>query len=98
MSNAGYKAMGFLFIGGLSWYTGLKFWQPIVIEQLKKDHSLRDDVYINEDFDDQPKSWQDLKDKVAQALERPEPPQERQLNSRVALSTSSSQDESSLSK
>lgn len=38
-----------------------------ISEQLKKDGNLREDVYYK-DYSDQPKSWQDLKDKVKETL------------------------------
>ncbi|SGZ54398.1 CIC11C00000003448 [Sungouiella intermedia] len=62
MSGRGGKALTVMAAVAISWYTGVKFWQPLVIEQLKKDGNLRDDIYVN-DKDDLPKSWQDVKDR-----------------------------------
>ncbi|CAH2353143.1 hypothetical protein CLIB1423_09S03730 [[Candida] railenensis] len=69
MSSPGAKAITVVFVGIVSWYGALKFWQPIVIEQLKKDGNLKEGIFVPED--DQPKSWQDLKDKVNIALHPP---------------------------
>ncbi|OVF04698.1 hypothetical protein A9F13_26g00528 [Clavispora lusitaniae] len=67
MSGRGGKALTLVAVGAIGWYTGVKFWQPIIVEQLKKDGNLRDDVYVK-DYSDQPKSWQDVKDKVKETL------------------------------
>lgn len=39
-----------------------------ISEQLKKDGNLRDDVYVS-DYDDQPSSWQDVKDTLSRTLD-----------------------------
>ncbi|CUM54787.1 unnamed protein product [Debaryomyces tyrocola] len=72
MSSAGGKALTICLVAGLSWYTGVKFWQPLIIDRLQQDGNLRDDVYIR-DTSDQPKSWSDLKEKVKTTLHPNDP-------------------------
>lgn len=48
-----------------------------VSEQLRKDGNLRDDIYIA-DADDQPKSWQDVRNSVNTLL-HPETADKQQL-------------------
>lgn len=82
MSGKGGKALTVMAAVAISWYTGVKFWQPLVMyvlngylphtlltlsEQLKEDGNLRTDIYVN-DKDDLPKSWQDIKDKWKDAV------------------------------
>lgn len=31
MSSPGAKVLTILFVGGLSWYSGIKFWQPLIM-------------------------------------------------------------------
>lgn len=38
-----------------------------ISEQLKKDGNLREDLYVRE-FDDQPRSWQDVRNTLKRAL------------------------------
>ncbi|KGR01219.1 hypothetical protein MEM_06168 [Candida albicans L26] len=53
-------------------YFGINFWKPIIIEQLEKDGNLRKDIEIDHrnsntsgsEAIDQPKSWQDLRQKI----------------------------------
>lgn len=52
-------------------------------DQLKKDGNLRDDVYI-QDTSDQPKSWEDLKKKVRNAL-HPDMDKKNERNSTNSL-------------
>lgn len=84
-SNGAMKAVTVLLFGTVSWYAGIKFWQPIVMyvllhesfilmslltynsERLRKDGTLRDDVYIPEE-EPQPQSWQDVRDSVKATL------------------------------
>lgn len=84
-SNGAMKAVTVLLFGTVSWYAGIKFWQPIVMyvyymrvlffnvlltyysERLRKDGTLRDDVYIPEQ-EPQPQSWQDVRDSVKATL------------------------------
>lgn len=61
MSGRGGKALTILAVSVLSWYSAVKFWKPIVVDQLKKDGALRTDIEIEVSEDDQPKSWEDLK-------------------------------------
>lgn len=35
MSSLGAKALTVLFVGGMSWYAGLKFWQPLVMYEYR---------------------------------------------------------------
>ncbi|RCK63496.1 Protein ECM19 [Candida viswanathii] len=48
-------------------YFGVNFWKPIVIEQLRKDGNLREDIKIDqaamEEEAQQPKSWSELRQK-----------------------------------
>ncbi|KAK8440787.1 hypothetical protein ACI3LY_000932 [Candidozyma auris] len=67
MSGRGGKALTIIAIGAIGWYTGVKFWQPLIVEQLKKDGNLRDDIYIRE-VDDQPSSWNDVKTTLKETL------------------------------
>ncbi|KAF3990139.1 hypothetical protein FT663_01511 [Candidozyma haemuli var. vulneris] len=60
MSGRAGKAITVVAVGAIGWYTGVN-------EQLKKDGNLRDDVYVR-DFDDQPKSWQDVRNTVKETL------------------------------
>ncbi|ODV80291.1 uncharacterized protein CANTADRAFT_34183, partial [Suhomyces tanzawaensis NRRL Y-17324] len=66
--GAGGKALTIVFVSVLSWYTGLKFWKPIVIEHLKQEDRLRKDIEIEYDENEQPKSWEDLRNKVKETL------------------------------
>ncbi|ODV64985.1 hypothetical protein HYPBUDRAFT_114862 [Hyphopichia burtonii NRRL Y-1933] len=74
MSSPGAKAITVLAVIGVGWYTGVKFWQPLIIEQLRKDGNLRDDVYIH-DTSDTPKSWEDVRAKWKSVVnpEKPDP-------------------------
>ncbi|EGV66339.1 hypothetical protein CANTEDRAFT_117073 [Yamadazyma tenuis ATCC 10573] len=63
MSGNGIKALSFLLVGSISWYAGVKFWQPLIVEQLKKDGNLRTDVEIPE-IETQPESWEDVKSSI----------------------------------
>ncbi|CUM67459.1 uncharacterized protein PRCAT00005155001 [Priceomyces carsonii] len=88
MSNGAVKAITILFVGGLSWYAGLKFWQPLVIDQLRKDDNLRNDIYIR-DTSDQPASWSDLKEKVRETLHpNVQDPKETQVKTDLVKETS----------
>ncbi|CAH6721224.1 hypothetical protein CLIB1444_05S06326 [[Candida] jaroonii] len=63
MSRSGIKALTLLAVGSLSWYAGMKFWQPLIIEQLKKDGHLRDDIEVPEPSN-VPETWDDVKESV----------------------------------
>ncbi|CAK7896108.1 hypothetical protein CAAN1_03S01926 [[Candida] anglica] len=73
MSGNGGKILGYIFVGAMSWYGGMKFWQPIIIDQLRQDGNLREDVFIP-DTSDQPTSWTDLQDKIKDAIHPPDEP------------------------
>ncbi|KAI5957082.1 hypothetical protein KGF54_000010 [Candida jiufengensis] len=53
-----------------SWWFGINFWKPLVLEQLDKDGNLRKD-YNYEKPEDELKNWNDLKQKW-KAFENPE--------------------------
>ncbi|EGW33884.1 uncharacterized protein SPAPADRAFT_148071 [Spathaspora passalidarum NRRL Y-27907] len=63
MSSNGAKVLAIVFAGAVSWYTGVKFWKPIVVESLEKRGMLRDDIDIGYVDRDQPESWKDVVDK-----------------------------------
>lgn len=68
MSGRAGKAITVVAVGAIGWYTGVKFWQPLIVEQLKKDGNLKEGIYVR-DYDDQPKSWQDVKDTLSKILD-----------------------------
>ncbi|KAI3402291.1 hypothetical protein KGF56_004861 [Candida oxycetoniae] len=45
-----------------SWYFGVNFWRPLIIEQLAKDGNLREDINIEKPMEEM-KSWNDLRQK-----------------------------------
>ncbi|RLV92357.1 hypothetical protein JA1_003230 [Spathaspora sp. JA1] len=71
MSSSGGKAITILFVGAVSWYTGVKFWKPIVIESLEKRGLLRDDIDIGPVDRDQPTSWSDVVQKYKEFVHPP---------------------------
>ncbi|CAK9437417.1 uncharacterized protein LODBEIA_P17950 [Lodderomyces beijingensis] len=46
-----------------SWFFGVNFWKPLVVEQLEKDGNLRSDVHYEKPKVDI-KSWADLRQKL----------------------------------
>ncbi|KAK6453770.1 uncharacterized protein RJT20DRAFT_131198 [Scheffersomyces xylosifermentans] len=62
------KILTVVFVSVLSWYTGLKFWKPIVIEKLEEEGRLRKDIDLYYDKDEAPRDWEDLKMKVKTSL------------------------------
>ncbi|KAM9893840.1 hypothetical protein OXX79_009095 [Metschnikowia pulcherrima] len=61
MSARGGKAFSLVAVGAIGWYTGVKFWRPLIIEQLEKDNNLDKNVVPIEYKDDAPQSWDDVK-------------------------------------
>lgn len=43
-----HKLLGLLVFSGLGVYSGIKFFEPLVVEQLRKDGNLRSDIAIPE--------------------------------------------------
>ncbi|OBA19913.1 hypothetical protein METBIDRAFT_32938 [Metschnikowia bicuspidata var. bicuspidata NRRL YB-4993] len=61
MSGIGGKAFSIIAVGAIGWYTGVKFWRPLIIEQLEKDNNLDKGLVPPEYVDDAPKNWEDVK-------------------------------------
>ncbi|CAI5755968.1 unnamed protein product [Candida verbasci] len=51
-----------------SWFFGINFWKPLIIEQLEKDGNLRSDMKVP-DYSDQPKSWDDIRQKFESVID-----------------------------
>ncbi|KAI5970692.1 hypothetical protein CANMA_000283 [Candida margitis] len=68
MSSSGGK----LVVGGVaiiaSWWFGVNFWKPLILEQLDKDGNLKD-KYKSEIPKDEVASWSDLKQKWAAVVD-----------------------------
>lgn len=68
MSSSGGK----LVVGGVaiiaSWWFGVNFWKPLILEQLDKDGNLKD-KYKSEVPKDEVASWSDLKQKWAAVVD-----------------------------
>ncbi|CAN3376547.1 hypothetical protein DIRU0_E32286 [Diutina rugosa] len=75
MSQAGTKALTIVAVSVLAWYSGMKFWKPIIIEKLREEGRLRDDV--NTEYDAPPTSWNDLKGKVSESIHGDDAPKPR---------------------
>ncbi|KAG7660950.1 uncharacterized protein J8A68_005470 [[Candida] subhashii] len=73
MSSAGGKGLVLLFVGAVSFYTGTKFWKPLIIDTLEKQGTLREDVDIGYVDREQPQSWKDLATRVKQTLSSDDP-------------------------
>lgn len=73
MAIDGHKIMTMLVVSGLGAYGGMKFFEPIIVEQLRKDGNLRTDIDIPE-FDkngdkiingvDQSAEWDKFREKL----------------------------------
>ena len=44
----GHRALSVLVFSGLGIYSGVKFFEPLVVEQLRKDGNLRSDIDVPE--------------------------------------------------
>lgn len=51
MGLNGHKILGIFVFSGLGVYSGVKFFEPLIVEQLRKDGNLRSDIPIPE-FDE----------------------------------------------
>jgi hypothetical protein len=51
MGVNGHRLLSVLVFSGLGVYSGVKFFEPLIVEQLRKDGNLRSDIPIP-DFDD----------------------------------------------
>ncbi|TID18151.1 hypothetical protein CANINC_003892 [Pichia inconspicua] len=73
MGLNGHKVLGVLVFSGLGVYSGVKFFEPLIVEQLRKDGNLRSDIPIPQ-FDengdkiingvDKSKEWKELHEKL----------------------------------
>jgi hypothetical protein len=46
MAISGHKLLSILVFSGLGVYSGVKFFEPLVVEQLRKDGNLRGDIEV----------------------------------------------------
>lgn len=46
MGSSGHKLLTVLVFAGLGVYSGVKFFEPLVVEQLRKDGNLRSDIEV----------------------------------------------------
>ncbi|KAK6203048.1 uncharacterized protein RJT21DRAFT_119180 [Scheffersomyces amazonensis] len=68
MSSKTFNAFTVILACGVSWYCGQNFWKPLIIEKLRENGALRQDIDIPNVDDNIPESIQDVKNQIRIAL------------------------------